>query len=301
MDAELAAVARQLVRSDLGDPASARANGRARHAAEALPEEWNRLEVTDRVVPGGVPVRLYRPPGPGPLPAVVWLHGGSFILGDLDASDALCSRISAAAGALVVNVGYRLAPEHPCPAGLRDACAAMDWVASAARELNVDPARTALAGTSAGACLAVGTALLARDRGRSPPAYQLLTYPVLDDRCSTASARGFPDSPVITSESIELMWKTYLAGGVADEYVAPARAADLSGLPPTLIVVAEQDPLRDEAIDYATRLAQSGVDVVLHDVPGTFHGFDTLAPDAAISRRTREFYLSALAERLRAR
>jgi acetyl esterase/lipase len=294
MDAELAAAARELVRSDLSDPVAARANNQARHARDVLPGEWSQLRVVDRTV-AGVPVRLYHPPGNGKPPAVVWLHGGAFMLGDLDSSDALCARIAGAAGALVVSVDYRLAPEHPCPAGLHDAYAVLEWVAA---EPGVDPARIAVAGSSAGGCLAAGCALLARDRGELRLAYQLLTYPVLDDRCRTRSARETHDSPVITSESIAQMWEIYLAGGAADEYAAPARAADLSGLPPALIVVAELDPLRDEAIEYAARLRESGVDVVLHNVPGTFHGFDTVAPEAAISRRTMDFYLRTLAERL---
>jgi acetyl esterase len=296
MDPELASAAAELVHSDLHDPAAARAGNRSRHAHDELPAQWSQLLVTDATVAGGVPVRLYRPAATGgPLPAVVWLHGGSFILGDLDGSDALCARISLATGALVVNVDYRLAPEHPCPAGLHDAYAVLEWVAG---EPGVDPARIAIAGSSAGGCLAAGCALLARDRGGPRLAYQLLTYPALDDRCRTESARHTRDSPVITSESIALMWKIYLAGGAADGYIAPARAEDLSGLPPTLIVVAELDPLRDEAIDYARRLRESGVDIELHDVAGTFHGYDTVAPAAAISRRTTEFYLRALAERL---
>lgn len=296
MDAELAEVARQLVPSDLTDPAAARAGNRARHALDPVPVDWQQLQVSDRAVAGGVPVRLYRPPGVERPPVVVWVHGGSFMLGDLDSSDALCAEMAVAAGALVVNVDYRLAPEHPAPAGLHDAYAVLEWVAG---EGDIDPARIAIAGQSAGGCLAAGCALLARDRGGPGLVYQLLAYPALDDRLRTRSARQMPDSPVITSDSIAIMWKVYLAGGAADGYIAPARTEDLSGLPPTLIVTAEQDPLRDEAIEYATRLQESGVDTVLHDVPGTFHGFDTVAPEAAISRRTREFYLSALAERLR--
>ncbi|WAL63637.1 alpha/beta hydrolase [Amycolatopsis cynarae] len=300
LDPELAAAAVDLPPGNLADPAAARALNRERHAARPAYPGRDRLEVTERRLDGDVPVpvRLYRPRGRDGIPAVVWLHGGAFILGDLDATDALCARISDEAGALVVNVDYRLAPEHPCPAGLDDSVAALDWVAAHAGDLGVDPARIAIAGASAGGCLAAGVALKARDRGGPPLAFQLLVYPVLDDRCATASARETVPAPVFDARSNVVMWRTYLAGRTPDAYAAPARAEDLSGLPPAMIVVAELDPLRDEAIEYANRLSAAGVEVILEDVPGTFHGFDAVVPDAAVSRRVTDFYVRTLAERL---
>lgn len=298
-DPELAAVAPDLPPSDLTDPAGARARNRERHAVDPGYPGRHRLAIAEHRIPGpagDVPVRIYRPKdATGPLPAVLWLHGGSFMLGDLDASDGVCAEIADRAGAVVVNVDYRLAPEHPCPAGLEDCDAALRWLADDTGRLGVDRERIAIAGSSAGGCLAAGVALMARDRGWPRPAGQVLLYPVLDDRAATGSARSMVDVPVFTAESNRVMWRSYLAGAAADGYRAPARAADLTGLPPTYLLLAEHDPLRDEGLDYAARLLAAGVPVDLRLAAGTFHGFDSVAPATAIARRERAAYVAALA------
>ncbi len=302
LDAELARHAPSLPPSDLTDVAAARALSRQRAAAQPAYHHRDGIDVRDVTVSdprGDIPVRLYRPvEGGSSLPGVVWLHGGAFIVGNLDSSDALCARISDELGAVVVNVDYRLAPEHPYPAGLDDACAAFEWLACGAADLGVDPGRIAVAGSSAGACLAAGVALRMRDNRGPAIAYQLLTYPVLDDRDGSEAAMTMADVPVFNSASRKQMWQTYLGDGEADAYAAPARATRLDGLPPAFLLAAEHDPARDDAVDYARGLLAASVPVELVVMPYTFHGFDTVVPDAAISRRAVSTYMGALSRAL---
>jgi acetyl esterase/lipase len=187
---------------------------------------------------------------------------------------------------LVINVDYRLAPEHPYPAGLEDCYAALSWVAGHAEELGVDPTRIAVAGGSAGGGLSAGLALLARDRGGPALCFQYLGIPELDDRLETGSMWAFEDTPMWNRPSAVRSWEYYLGPDKADVpvYAAPARATDLAGLPPAYISVCEYDPLRDEGINYAQALLAAGVSVELHLFPGTFHG-STLVAGAEISKR----------------
>ncbi|MEQ0558218.1 alpha/beta hydrolase [Amycolatopsis sp. NEAU-NG30] len=252
------------------------------------------VEVRDRHVPGPqgaprVPVRIYTPAGgtaPG-RPGLVYLHGGGFVVGDIEFCHADALRIADQVGVVVVSVDYRLAPEHPFPAALEDSYAALVWTAAHAAELGIDPARLAVGGESAGGGLAAAVALLSRDRGGPALCLQYLAVPELDDRLETPSMRAFTDTPVWNRPIAEISWTHYLAGdGRRDvsPYAAPARAADLSGLPPSLVTVAEFDPLRDEGLAYAQRLVQAGVPTELHLYRGTFHGSGMVA-QAAISRR----------------
>jgi acetyl esterase/lipase len=191
-------------------------------------------------------------------------------------------------GAVVVSVEYRLAPEHPFPAGLHDCFAALTFVADAALELGVDQERIAIVGTSAGGGLSAATALMARDRGGPALCFQMLHIPELDDRLETHSMQTFVDSPIWNRPLAVQSWQAYL-GADANEvspYAAPARAEDLAGLPPAYISTAENDPLRDEGILYALRLLQAGVSVELHQFPGTFHG-SALVTTAEISKRAQ--------------
>jgi acetyl esterase/lipase len=241
------------------------------------------LDIDELMIPGpeGAPqvrVRRYRPTEPrGPLPALVYFHGGGFVVGSLDLYDADCRRIAAEVGAVVVSVDYRLAPEHPFPAPLEDCYAALTWVAEHAVELGVDPDRIAVGGESAGGGLAAGVALLARDRGGPQLCLQLLGIPELDDRMESESMRTLgADSPITTIANGEISWDSYLGAGVrgtdqVSAYAAPARAADLAGLPPALVTAYELDALRDEDIAYAQRLMASGVPTELHVYPGAFH------------------------------
>jgi acetyl esterase/lipase len=251
-----------------------------------------------------VPVRIFTPAGAGGrLPGLLYIHGGGFVLGSVDAShdDALC--IAAEVGAVVLSVEYRLAPEHPFPAGLEDCYAALTWTAANAADLGIDPGRLAVGGESAGGGLSAATALLARDRGGPALCFQLLGIPELDDRLDTPSMRAFHDTPIWNRPNAELSWDYYLGEGVrgtagVSPYAAPARAEDLTGLPPAYVTTCEFDPLRDEGLAYALRLVQAGVGTEVHHYPGTFHG-SGLIPDAAVSRRMAADRLGVLRRALR--
>jgi acetyl esterase len=185
---------------------------------------------------------------------------------------------------VLISVGYRLAPEHRFPAALDDAYAVLCWTARHAAELGIDPERVAVGGHSAGAGLAAAVALRARDQQGPPIRYQLLNQPELDDRQETWSARQFTDTPWMTRDKLAATWRHYLGSTPASPYAAPARAVDLSGLPPAYIATAEFDPLRDEGITYALRLLQAGVAVELHQWAGTFHGSQAIL-SAEVSQR----------------
>ena len=253
------------------------------------------LEIEDRLVPGhlddpDVPVRVYRPKAPRnpPVPGVLHIHGGGFMIGSVEAEHAGAALMAIDSGAVVVSVDYRLAPEHPYPAGLHDCYAALTFLHAEAGGLGVDPARVAVVGASAGGGLSAATALLARDLGGPPLCFQMLQIPELDDRLDTPSMQAFVDSPVWNRPLAVISWRAYLGelsgAGDVPVYAAPARASDLSGLPPAYISTAENDPLRDEGIIYAMRLLQAGVSVELHQFPGTFHG-SAMVTTAAVSRR----------------
>jgi acetyl esterase/lipase len=231
----------------------------------------------------GVGVRLFRPAGvPEPAPALLWIHGGGYVMGTAQQDDALCRRFSRKLGITVASVDYRLAPEHPYPAALEDCYSALTWLA---RLPAVDPDRVAISGGSAGGGLAAALALLARDRGEIKPAFQLLVYPMLDDRSS--SAFGVPTNPnyrLWGPRSNKFGWAAYL--GDADPQVAvPARRDDLSGLPPAWIGVGGNDLFHDEDLAYAERLKDAGVPCEVEVVPGAFHGFDLVVAKAQVSQR----------------
>ena len=256
----------------------------------------------DRVAPGplgDVPVRVYRPAAAtGTLPGLVWIHGGGMIFGTIDQEDLTCDAFAEAVGCVVVSVDYRLAPEHPHPGPVEDCYAALVWLAENAAELGVDPARLAVGGSSAGGGLAAGTALLARDRGTPALVFQLLVYPMLDDRDATPSTHEFAGILSWSREHNLSGWKALLGdrvgGDDVDHYAAPARAEDLSGLPPTLIQVGELEVFRDEDIDYAVRLLRAGVPTELHVYPGAYHGWNMAAPDSAVAAVTNAERLAAL-------
>jgi acetyl esterase/lipase len=270
-----------------------------------LPPPPDRTDVRkeDRLVPGRagdpqVPVRIYTPTAgaSGPRGCVVEIHGGGFLLGNVAMMDPWCQNVAAELDAVVVSVEYRLAPEHPFPAGVEDCYAALCWTAQQAGALGVDAARIAIAGQSAGGGLAAGTALIARDRGFPKLCFQLLEIPELDDRLDTPSMLAFQDTPLWNRPNAVWSWQHYLGpkhAGEVSPYAAPARAKDLAGLPPAYVSTMEFDPLRDEGILYALRLLQAGVPVELHSFPGTFHG-SSLMPGAEVSRRGAQEVLAAL-------
>ncbi|MFD7339065.1 alpha/beta hydrolase [Streptomyces violascens] len=283
LDPELEAFISLFPRADLTDPVKERVNFAALAASVPAPDISN-LDVEDIVVPADpqVPVRIYRPrEAQGTL---IWLHGGGFVMGDVETEHPWAARIAAASGAVVISVGYRLAPENPFPAAPDDAYAVLTWAARHAAELGIDPDRIAVGGHSAGGGLAAATALRARDEQGPRIHFQLLNQPGLDDRQQTWSAREFTDTPWMTRDKITASWHHYLGSTPASPYAAPARATDLTGLPPAYVATAEYCPNRDEDITYALRLLQSGVSVELHQWPGTFHGSQALLP-AEVSQR----------------
>ena len=256
-----------------------------------------KLTIADRHIPGpaGAPdvlVRVYQPKdATGPVGCLLDIHGGAFMMGSMPMDHAANVRYASELGIAVVSVEYRLAPEHPFPAGAEDCYAALEWLSASAVELGVDPARIAVGGGSAGGALAAAVALMARDRSGPAICFQLLQIPVMDDTLSTWSAVNFVDSPIFNRPAAERMWEAYLGEGYTGRetspYAAPARAGDLTGLPPAYVQVAELDPLRDEGIAYAQRLMQAGIATELHSFPGTFHG-SGIAGHAQVSKRAAQ-------------
>ncbi|MFI9115550.1 alpha/beta hydrolase [Streptomyces venezuelae] len=296
MDPELEAFVPFFPRTDLTDPVTARKNFAQLAAAVPAPDTTG-MDIEDRTVPADPPVRVrvYRPHRA--RGAVVWLHGGGFLMGDLDTEHPWAARIAASSGAVVISVDYRLAPEHPFPAALDDAYAVLTWAVGHAAELGVEPDRVAIGGHSAGANLAAAVTLLARDRQGPPIRFQLLNQPGLDDRQDSWSAVNFTETPWFFRAKSLASWRHYLGGGPATAYAAPARAEDLAGLPPAYLATAEFDPNRDEGLAYALRLLQAGVSVEIHQWPGAFHGSQAIL-SAEISQRQNEELGAALARAL---
>jgi acetyl esterase len=232
----------------------------------------------DREIPGpagSIPVRVYTPNTAAPRPALVYFHGGGWTIGNLDVTDKPCRALSHATGGVVVSVEYRMGPEHRFPAAVDDCVAATRWVAEHAAELGADPGRLVVIGDSAGGNLAAVVALVARDQGGPPIAYQVLIYPVTDYAFETPSYIQNADGYLLTRESMRWFWDKYLASPAdgGDPRAAPLRASDLSGLPAALVITCEFDPLRDEGEAYAERLRAAGVPVKLHRFDGMLHGF----------------------------
>ncbi|MEV4834615.1 alpha/beta hydrolase [Nonomuraea sp. NPDC049486] len=254
----------------------------------------------DRTIPGpdgepDIAVRIYRPAdAAGQLPGVYYIHGGGMILGDIAGEDATATMICDRVGAVVVSVEYRLAPEHPHPAPVEDCYAGLAWTVKNAADLGLDPARLALYGGSAGGGLAIGTALLARDRGGPAISFMMPIYPMIDDRNETPSSQEITDVGLWDRAGNIEAWAWYLGGKDADQYAAPARAEDLTGLPPAYIDVGTVDLFRDEDIAFAQRLMQAGVPTELHVNPGSYHASENFAPDAALSRRIWDQRIDAL-------
>lgn len=255
---------------DLRATATARFAGRAPRVEIAL--------VQHRMVPGPagpIPVRVYHPKPDARLPLIVFLHGGAFVMCGLDSHDSMCRRLAAGSGCVVASVDYRLAPEHPFPAAPDDALAATRWLATNALGIGADPKRIALAGDSAGGNLATVTAIALRDAGTNLIQAQLLAYPMTDapdPRSGSYIENG--QGCGLDSETIQHFWPLYFSDAERlDARVAPLRASSLAGLPPTYLITAGYDVLRDEGEAYAARLAATGVPTVLRHYPDMNHGF----------------------------
>jgi acetyl esterase len=305
-DPELVAVALAFPEIDITDAPGAREILRRQQLPFCAPES---LVIEKRTVPGPpgdpdievcimTPRELTRP-----APAVYWIHGGGFILGEVDGDLDAPAHIAATLGAVAVSVEYRLAPEHPYPAAAEDCYAGLKWMAENAGALGIDASRIAIAGVSAGGGLAAAVALMARDRGGPALCLQVLDIPELDDRLQTPSMLAYTDTPCWNYPSAILSWQAYLGPGRQEDdvppYAAPARADDLSGLPPAYVMTCEFDPLRDEGIQYAQRLMQAGVATELHHYPGTFHGSCAAGAGTAISDRMVDDRTAALARAFR--
>ena len=245
--------------------------------AEASGEPEAVARVEDRTIPGPlgeIPIRVYAPDAPAPLPTLVYFHGGGWVIGTLDTHDGVCRQLANAARCLVVSVDYRLAPEHPFPAPAEDAYASVCWVAANAATLGGDPARVAVGGDSAGGNLSAVVSLMARDRGGPRLVHQLLVYPVVDAPTAELwpSYRENADGYFLTVAMMQWFWGHYRAAQ-GDAYACPLHAADFRNLPPALVITAEFDPLRDEGEAYAARLREAGVPVTLTRYDGMIHGF----------------------------
>lgn len=243
----------------------------------------------DRVLagPDGVPdmaVRIFRPSGAtGVLPAIYFIHGGGMVQGSVDGESLIAAMLCEAVNAVMVSVEYRLAPENPYPAAVEDCYAGLVWMAENAEELGFDPGRLAVYGGSAGGGLAIATALTVREQGGPPICFMAPIYPMIDDRNETPSSHEITNIGIWDRAGNLEAWDWYLGGKPADGYAAPARAEDLSGLPPTFMDVGELDLFRDENITFAARLLHAGVPTELHVYPGAYHGSEILAPEAALS------------------
>ena len=258
----------------LVSPEEARANGRARPKAPGAAV----AQVIDRTIPGPdgeLPVRIYTPEGSGPFPGLAWFHGGGWVVGDLDSADSAARNLCAGADCVVVSVDYRLAPETKFPGPAEDCYDATQWLAANATALNVDPGRIAVGGDSAGGNLAAAVSLMSRDRGGCSLSFQLLVYPVTDRDVDNGSYRDNADGYQLTRDGMIWYWDHYLADAAdaANPYAAPLQAADLSGLPPALVLTAEYDPLRDEGEAYAAALQAAGVPTECIRYDGLIHGF----------------------------
>jgi acetyl esterase len=301
MDPELAALHVLTPNIEIADYVTARE--RERHLVAEMrsgvpPVE---VDVTDTrcARPDGsvIPVRLYRPRGSAGriLPVLLFIHGGSFVTGGLHSEDSRSEQYAARTGCAVIGLDYRLAPEHPFPAGLDDCWTVLEWLVVESARLEIDPTRIAVGGLSAGGGLAAGLAARSRDAGGPPIVLQLLMFPVLDARGDSGSVRRFRDTPVLTGGGVETMWELYLGPdrSAPPQYSSPAQLADLSDLPAAFISAAEYDPLRDEALDYASRLLGAGVSVDLRLYAHAYHSFDGFEA-ARLSQAARQDQVAAL-------
>ncbi|MEU4314380.1 alpha/beta hydrolase [Nocardia sp. NPDC024068] len=264
-------------------------------AARAQPAGGTIERVDDRVT-----VRVFRPAGAaGRVPGLLFVHGGGYVIGNAAMGDRFCRLVADRLGVVAASVEYRLAPEHPYPAPLDDCYAGLCWLA---RQPDIDSERIAVAGESAGGGLAAALTLLARERAEVRPVFQLLSYPMLDDRTSARAEVDPRRLRMWSRRNNRFGWTSYLgAAATAAEIpalAAPGRCDDLAGLPPAWIGVGTHDLFYDEDIIYAERLRAAGVACTLYEVPGAYHGFDLVEPGAGVSRVYRNAQLAALSAAL---
>lgn len=234
--------------------------------------------VEDRSVPGPaqpIPIRVYWPQPGKTLPVLVYFHGGGWVFGNLDQVDRVCRALANAVPCVVVNVDYRLAPEHKFPAAAEDAYATAKYVAEHADEFQGDASRIAVGGDSAGGNLAAVACLMARDRGGPNLAFQLMIYPVIDYEDERPSMSEYAEDHLLTRAAMSYFWNQYVSSPeqARHPYASPIRAESLAGLPPAMVITAECDPIRDQGEAYARRLEEAGIPVVLRRYEGAIHAF----------------------------
>jgi len=266
-----------------GQPIHSMTPAEARAAVDALigafkVEPKAIAKVEDRTIPGpdgDIPIRVYSPAGHGPFGALIYFHGGGWVVGNVPAYDGVCRELAYGSGCVTVSVEYRLGPEHKFPAAPEDCYAATKWIAAHAPELQIDPDRIAVGGDSAGGNLAAVVSQMARDRGGPKLAFQLLIYPATNCVSETPSQREFTEDGYILSRAdMDWFYGHYLnAGDKANPYACPGLAKNLANLPRAYVMTAEIDPLRDEGEAYAEALRSAGVTVNTHRFTGVCHGF----------------------------
>ncbi|WP_235732473.1 alpha/beta hydrolase [Mycolicibacterium septicum] len=295
-----------------GDPIAAATEVRARLKASRRPARPMQVSsVENRTVPGpagDIPVRIYHPLDPADsridtgagLPVLIYFHGGGFVLCDLDSHDSCCRRLANGIGAIVISVDYRLAPEHPYPAAVEDAWAATEWAAAHASELGGDPARLVVAGDSAGGNLAAVVAMTARDHSGPHIAFQVLIYPVVDQRRKSSLSSPHTKSGVLTAEHMQWFTAQYLgASGAQAEVSASPILGDMTGLPDGHVLTGALDPLCEEGEEYARMLAAGGAEVSVRRYERGFHGFFNLADHLPAAAEATEDVCAVVREALR--
>jgi acetyl esterase len=278
-------------------PTQARESMRSRVAALGPSEDVARI--ADHRIPVGdaqLPVRCYMPSGSGPFPALVFFHGGGWVIGDIGTHDGICRSLANASGCAVASVDYRLAPEHKYPVAADDAFAATRFIAQHGDQLGIDGRRLAVGGDSAGGNLAAVVSLMSRDRGGPQLALQILVYPVTQHGFDTPSYREHAEGYLLTRNSMRWFWDHYLRRPEdgAEPYASPLSARNLEGLPPALVITAEYDPLCHEGEAYAARLREAGVPVTLTRYPGMIHGFFRMINLVDKARGARDEVAAAL-------
>jgi acetyl esterase len=256
-------------------------------------------QVVNRTIPGPageIPVRIYTPTGNGPFPALVFFHGGGWVICDLDTHDSSCRSLCNGAGCVVVSVDYRLAPEHKFPAAPEDCYAATQWVSGHAAEINANPGKIAIGGDSAGGNLTAVVAQMVRDQGGPRLAFQLLIYPATDFTFDGPSIHENGQDYFLTNDDMKWFMNLYLNSDAdkKNPLASPLQSANLHGLPTALVITAEYDPLRDEGEAYGKRLKEAGVPVTISRYNGVIHGFFSMEPLTDKGKQAREECAQAL-------
>lgn len=256
-------------------------------------------EVRDKMIPGlgrNISARLYRPASDVPLPVFIWLHAGGWAYGSVELNDQFCRMVANGVGAVVLNVDYRLAPEHPYPAALNDVMAAISWAREHGGEIGGDGDRVAIGGESAGGNLAAAAALHMRDLGVKPLTHQVLVCAALDSAMTAASYAEHGEGKFLTKSLLAWAWNQYAPGHLDEPYASPLKASDFSGLPPALVITAECDPAHDDGVAYYERLRDAGVASEWIDYEGMIHGFFLMAKLFPQAHEATQAVIDALAK-----